>query len=314
MTAATTARSISDALAEVEQWRADAEAQHQAEILDTDQEIKNLQSAIENLQHQLDVLNRFRSELGTKVRELGTHSVGRAYQSVYDVLKVQAQWVADREKMVATASEARRLALPEMLGRSEVGPVLDEYNQFKTTVEPTLKALPESYRSVILRHHQGVTDRLRDHVAAVLTTPITIDAEECTIDVVYAVDAPEGEPELLIVVLPVPMEVHDDKWAERPDGLSLWIAARVVQAVYEAAAGANFARAKVTTGGHLGLLVIEVDLAGAGMAFVELLEKQIQQVLGQAPELGGARIRIAPRQLKIDNVLPPDEGMEVADA
>ena len=313
MTAASTARSVSDALFEVEQWRSSEEARHQAEILDVDQEIKNLQSAIENLQHQLEALDRFRSDLGARVRALAPQYVGRAYQSVYGVLTIQAAWVDEREKLVAVAEKTRRTALPDILGRSEIGPVLEEFRQFKTTVEPTLKALPESYRSVIQRHHQGVTDRLRDHVAAVLTTPITIDADERSLDVIYAVDAPDGEPELLVVVLPVPETVHRN-WKERGDGLSLWIAARVVQAVYEAAASANFGKAQVVAGGHQGLLVIEVDLAGAGMSFVEQLGRHVTEVLAQAPELGGARLKIVPRQLQIDHVMPPDDGTEVADA
>lgn len=307
MTLGTTVRTVAAVLADVERWKADEEARHKAEMVEVEQEIKNLQTAIANLQQQLEALTRFRAELDGKASALGGQEIQRAYSGLFDTLGEQAKRLAARERQVADKGKDRASSLATTLKGSELGPVVEEYKQFKAAVEPTLKSLPESYRQVILKHHSGVVDKLRDHIAALTAGPLDVDAEALPVDVVYAVDAPEGDPELLVFVLPVDETVHAG-WLDREDGLQLWLAARVVQAVYEIAAKTGFVRAQAMAGGHRGLLVVEVDLAGASKAFVEGLEARLPELLAKAPELLGAKVQATPRKVEVDYILPPDDG------
>jgi hypothetical protein len=309
MTTISTARSIPEALAEVEQWRADEERRHQTELADVDLEIRNLEGALLKVQNQLEAVRKYRANLAARSEALGVGQVGRAYQLLFDVLNAQAQALDERGDRVTQLETDRRQALPSLLADSEVGALLTEYQQFKDQTEPALARLPESYRSVLLRHHQGVVNRLRDHLARVLGAPVLIEADEIVADVVYAVDAPEGVPELLVIVLPVHEGVYAG-WQELGDSLPLWLAARVVQAVYEATAAVGFSRAQVLAGGHQGLLVIEVDLTGADPQVVGQISSQLAMVLGSAAELGGARVRVVPYEVKIDFVLPPEHAEE----
>jgi hypothetical protein len=298
--------SVAAVLAEVERWFRAEEARHESEILEVDQEIANLQTALANLQTQLGSLHEYRAELGRKVRSFGAEHAGRAHRSLYGALLRQQALLQEREQQVAVAAAEREAALPESLSTGPIGALIQEYEQFKTSVEPTLGALPESYRAVVLKHHHSVTDRLRDHLARVLGEPLHVEGDEIAIEVAIAIDAPAGEPVGLVVLLPVDEEAYG-QWAERGDGLGLWIACRVVQAVYEAAATAEFPRAQVVAGGHQGLLVIEIDLTGAEPSFVEQLEAQLILVLSTAPELEGAGVRVWPRRVHIDYVMPPED-------
>lgn len=300
-----TAASVADVLGEVERSFQEAEARHQTEILEVDQEVKNLETAIANLQQQLDSLRVYRGELGAKVRSFGAEHVAKAYRSIYDALLQQQSSLRDREEAVGSLSEARAATLPERMREGANGGLVDEFAQFRTTVAPTLSALPESYRGVILKHHQSVSDRLRDHIAVVMGAPIEVHGPEVAVDLVYAVDAPEGDPELLVIVLPVSEEVHA-KWSDRPDGLGLWIAARVVQVVYETAAALAFHKAQVVAGGHEGLLVVEVDVSGGGAQVIETFEQQLGTVLAGAVELIGANLKVTPRRVHIDYLFPPE--------
>ena len=114
-----------------------------------------------------------------------------------------------------------------------------------------------------------------------------------------------------MIVLPVLEEAYAS-WQELGDSLPLSVAARVVQAVYEAAVAASFARAQVQAGGHQGLLVFEIDLDGADPAFLPHVAGQLEAVLAGSPEIEGAHVRIVPHEVKIDYVLPPEPSDEEA--
>lgn len=313
MTTATSVRTVADALGDVERWKADEQARHAAELVEVEQEIANLHTAIGNLQQQLEALQKFKVELQGKQEALGGQEIGKAYDSLFQVLQGQSQALVEREALVAARDKARRTELEASLSGTEVGPLLEEYRQFKTTVEPTLASLPESYRSVILKHHQGLAARLQDHVAKAIRTPVEVDAAPLQVELVYAVDAPEGAPELLILVLPVTDQVHAG-WVDREDSLQLWLASRVVQAIYEAAGKSGFVQAQAMSGGHLGLLALELDLNGATDAFVTALEAQIAERLQSAPELLSAKVLVSARKVDVDYVLPPEDDEEASDA
>lgn len=309
MTAGTPSRTVATALADIERWKADEEARHKAERVEVEQEIKNLETAISNLQSQLDALSKFRTELDGKAAALGGLEVQRAYGALFDALADQAKRVAGRERLVATKLKERGGQLAAKLATGEVAEQVAAYRDFRENGGKTLASLPEMYRRAVVEMHDGVVRKLRTTIASLTAEAVQVDAEPIEVDVVYAVDAPEGTAELLVLVLPVDEAVHA-QWHDREDGLQLWIAARVVQAVHESAAATGFVRAQPLSGGHRGLLVIEVDLAGSSDPFVGAVEKRLGEVLGSAAELAGAGVRVLPRKVPVDYVLPPDDGGE----
>jgi len=299
------AATVAEALDAVKQWRSDASARQDAELKEVDQELESLEAAVQNLQQQIDALQSFKTELKAKSGDLDKESGTREYQAIFETLQAQAKGMGERDAQVVSARKARLDDLPARLASGDAADDVAEYEQFKSAVEPTLKHLPDSYRDALLEVHHKKVAKVKKHVSAALAGPVEVTGDVVKVDVVYAIDAPEGEPELIIVVVPVAAEVHQG-WTDQPEGTQLWLAARVAQALYGAAASVGFVQAQALSGGHLDLLAIEMELVGAETKIGDALRDRLG-VLGEAPELAAARIEVTAAELPIDTLLPPED-------
>jgi len=304
-------RSVADALGEVSSWRSESEAGHRKKIDEAEQEIESLKAAVANLQQQLEALDKYRDGLVADTDQFAADEVAKSYEAIFSTLAEQSKGAVARAAQVAESERARADALSEALGSSEVAPLLAEYEQFKSTVEPTLAALPDSYRSVILEHHQKIEVRLREHLASVASGPVEVDAEPLDLDVVVAVDAPEGAAELLMMVLPVDEAVHAN-WVEREDDLQTRLAARAVQGLYTACHAMGMDGVQAMFGGHQGLLAVELEVPEVD---ADELQAKLDQALGdclsQAPELVEAKVGAKACYVSVDHLLPPEDDDEM---
>lgn len=298
------AATVAEALAVVQQWRSESTARQKAELEEVDQEITSLTSAVENLQQQLTALQSFKTELVAKTTDLDADAAQREYRAIFATLQSQAGQLGERGSAVVAAQKARLDDLPARMAESEAGPDVAEYEQFRANVEPTLKHLPDSYRAALLEVHEKKVAKVRRHVEAVMAGPVEVAGDEVVVDLVYAIDAPEGAPELIIVVVPIADDVHTD-WVNRPEGVQMWVAARVAQALYQAAHDVGFAQAQALSGGHLDLLAVEMELVGADPSIGDALRKHLGSI-GSAPELIAAHVKVAAQELPIDTMLPPE--------
>lgn len=303
------ATTVAQALQGVQAWRAEEDARRLGELGEVAQEIKSLEAAMENLRQQLEALGTFQGELEAKAADLEAVADQRTYQAIFEVMKVQAAALEQREAEGLAASKAHRSSVPELLAKQGLSGVLEEYEQFKSAVEPTLKHVPESYRAALLEVHRKQEARLREALASFAAA--SMDAKPLTVDLVFAIDAPEGTPELMVVVVPVAGAVQSG-WAHREGGLQTIIAARVAQAIYEAAADVGFVAAQALSGGHLGLLAVELELIGADPKLAEALRTRLAAV-ARAPELSQANVTLAVQEVSMDHLLPPEEDEEAAD-
>lgn len=300
-----TVTTVTEALAEIARWRADEEARRKAERVEVDQELENLRSALENLQGQIAALEKFRAELTARDDGLSAQEIAKGYDAVLRGLSAQSERLVERSQALKRADEARTERALAELARSDMASAFEEYRQFRTSVEPTLAALPESYRKAVVQHHELLAARLREHVAALFAEPTSLDADPCEVEVVYGIDAPDGDPELFIAILPVPDTVHTE-WARRDDDLQTWFAARVLQAVHAALRAAGLPAAQVMCGGHRGLLALEADLVGASHDVAAHVGRALAEVLPASPELVAAHLRVRPTEVPIDYLLPPE--------
>ena len=298
------AKTVAEALEAVETWRSQEDARRLGELGEVAQEIQSLEAAMENLRQQLEALHTFQTELEAKGAELAAQADQRTYQGIFEVLQVQAAAVEQREREVLEASKAQAEKLPALLAEKGLAEVLQEYEQFKSAVEPTLQHLPDSYKAAILEVHHGQEAKLREAIAEVGGAP-KMEADELVADLVFAIDAPEGTPELLVVVVPVADSVQS-RWVEREGGLQTDLAARVAEAIYRAAADVSFLGAQALSGGHLGLLAVELELVGADPSLAERLRQRLAAV-AEAPELAAAGVRLLVREIDMDHLLPPED-------
>lgn len=299
----TAVQSVASALEGVAAWRVEQESRRQAELVDVESQIEKLLAEKLAVEEKLQSLQGFKSNLV----DLGGEgdAISRSYSGIFEALATQSAALQSRAGEVYAADAARRTAVFQAMEGTELEPLIGEYNQFREQVAPTLSALPESYRNAIVAHHEGITDRIRAHLAKELGSPTSIEAETLTLDVVFGVDSPDGVPELLICVLPVPDEAFTE-WATREEDLCTMVGARVVQGLYETVKQSGPQGAQAVCGGHQGLLAVEMEVDGAPADIERALADTLNAVLSGAPELLAANVSVTARRVEFDFLLPPE--------
>lgn len=301
--------SVGHALEQVTAWKTAQLDENQTKIREVDAELEKIRSTLANLQEQLTSLETVRAQL--EAVDLRDAATKRAYNAIFEAMAAIQAPVGERVAATSAARDAQRQAVFSALETGELSPLVEEYKQFKEQVQPTLAALPESYRAAISQHHESVSEKIRDHLTAQLAAPPAVDGDPLAIEMVYGIDAPEGRPEVLICVLPIP-DVTFTEWATREADLATHIGARVAQALYETTKRTGPAGAQAIRGGHQGLLAMEVDLEGASEDFPKVFADTLGVVLGSAPELAAAKVQLTARQVDFDYLLPPEEPEEEA--
>lgn len=297
---------IAAVLREVGAWRTDADAQHQLQLDEVDEEVTRLKTAIEDLQRQLTALADFRGDLVRKSERLEAEQARRAHEGIFERLHAQATELETRAKAATAAAPRRSQIIAERFAASEMAKPLEEFRQFKANAAQ-LEALPASYRSAILAHHKTQEDALVAFAARIDPGPVTMEDPEVELDVVFTVDTSEDQPELVSVVLPVRESTYG-RWEEHADDLQLLVAARVVEGLYRAAAQLGLSKAHAMYGGHRGLLAVELELGpGGGSDASRKVADALRSVLEHAPELIATRVRLRPSQVRTDYLLPPDD-------
>lgn len=299
-------RSVAEALAEVAQWRTDEEARHGTELAEVDQEVASLQTGIENLKQQLEALGRFRTELLGKVDSIEQEVAGRNYNAVFEVLGGQLTTLDSRSSELLQQERVRDAQLAETLDDPAVVNLLTEYKQFKETVEPTLASIPPTYRAAMEETGRKQREELERRLADVGTEPIEHSGDALALDVLVAVDAPDGQAEVLMLVMPVSDAVHAD-WKSRSEDLQTRLAARIMQGVFATAGEMGLGGNQGVFGGHKGQLAVELELAGGDpVAIAESFRASIQETLAAAPELVAAKVAPTVRVIEVDHLLPPE--------
>ena len=301
-------RSVADALGEVAQWRAEEEARHSAELAEVDQEVASLQTGIENLKQQLEALGRFRTELLGKASEIDQSQSAKTYEAVFGVLAEQREHLTQRADALLVAEQERDAKLAETLDDPAIKNLLAEYQAFVENVQPTLASIPPTYRAVIEETSRKQREELESRLGGLGTEPIGTDEPALAVDVLLAVDAPEGDAEVLMVVMPVADGVHN-AWQDRPEDLQTRLAARVMQAVFSTTKALGLPGNQGVFGGHREQLAVEIELVGGQSAPVaERFRSAVQDALSSAPELQAGKVHATARVVDVDSLLPPEEG------
>ena len=301
-------QSLTEVLDAAHRWAADERAKMGSEIEEVEKEMADMEAAIENLRQQHEALARLREELGVKAGG-GTTIAERYYESIFGALVGQAHAASERAGAIQAAKASQQAALAAAMSTPEIAALQAECEQFATTIEPTLDNFPASYRDLLLSHHRTVEAKLAEHMANLEVDSVEVDGDELQLNLAYAFDPSEGDPEVLTVVFPVAEEVYVD-WESRPENLLTHLAARIVQAIYQVCQDAGLADPEGAFGGHQGLLAMEVDLAGASSNLIERLAEAVDTAVAIDAEFNSAKIRVEAVSVDMDHLLPPEEDDE----
>jgi hypothetical protein len=307
MTANEQVRTVVDALGEVARSADDERVRFGSEMEDVAKEMASLEEAISNLQEQHGALVRLREEL--EVKTLGGAETGLYYDAIFSALGGQASALAVRAEQVQSARAAQEAALAAAMNTPEIASLKAEAEQFKTTIEPTLEGLPDSYREVLLSHHRGIEAKLEEHMSSIHVDVVEVDTAPLTLSLVFAVDVSDGEPEVLTVVFPIYEDVYSN-WETRTEDISTRLASALVQGLYQACREAGLGETEGMFGGHQELLAMEVDLAGSSMTIADLVVSCVHSTLSENPEFLSANIEVEVVGVDMDHLLPAEEEEE----
>lgn len=269
-----------------------------AEIVEVDQEISKLGRAIDNLVQQRATLVEYRARLASESDARQERTQLAAHQALYVALEAQAAALHRRgEEWAGKTHDRRERARQDPTVAALVDEIATSRAALDTASDPPAEALA---------HHEQLENRLRARLAE-QTQPTPFEGPELSVDLVCCVDAPDGTPELLVVLLPVRAGVGDPAGAT--DQLPLWLAARTAQALFAAARAVDFAEADVRTGPALGydLLDIEVDLGAAPEGFVPELLRTLSDHLAASPEIAAGQVTVRVSELDAAIVFPTEE-------
>ena len=299
-------KTVADAIAEIAAWRAEAQVASDGAVADTEKEIENLQTAIQNLQQQLEALAKSREELVGKSAKLSQQEQEKTYEAIRDALLTQVSAVKERSVAVKGAQTARTQAIEQAMATPEAVSLKAKLDNFEAVIEPTLAGMDESFREPMLAMRKGIVEGLDAIVAQSDPGPVTVQAEEIAIDIVYSVDAPDGPAEIVMVVLPLPEEVKES-WQDGPEDVLGVIAARASQVVYQACKTVGADNVQAVVGGHQGRLAIEVELPGVDRDSLQTaLQKGFDELLSGVPEMEAAKISARAQYALVDHLLPPE--------
>lgn len=295
----------------VQRWRQETEAEIRGQVKEIDEDEERLKNELAELQRQLKSVAALRDEVTSRLAELDDEQLDRTREAVLSGLEADGPLLEARAEALREVEAEHEKSVAALLNDPEISGLVEEYKQF-LEAEPTLDMLPAGYRKAVLAHHESIKAKLKPVVAAADVMPQPLPLEPAGFTLVASLDPPEGTPEALALIVPVPYDVFA-KWSDRGEDLHAQIAYRVVGAVSAMLAELGSAQAPVQYAPLEGKLLIQVwlgDVAVEGDVKASL-ERQVAHLRLHASELAVLRLEPYLVWLAPEAILPDDEDDDV---
>jgi hypothetical protein len=299
---------LATSLEDIDRWRRESDAECDREHGEITDEQDRLRREIAEREQRLDALAHRKAEVESHKAGLSGEQLRRQRESSLKNLAGDRGVVAARGSLFGDAVKARERKVMELIESPEFNKLVKEYEEYQE-VEVTLATLPESYAKAIQAHHANVTKELIPVFDAMAADVEEIDAAGVAVAVVASVDAQNGSPEALAVIIPVPFETCS-KWTERAEDLASLVAYRVVGAVGAMLKEIGASNAPIQFAEYENALAIQVWLGDSDVQgnVQPVLEDLFDTLNGRAAELEASRLKISLVWLDPDAVAPGDDG------
>ncbi len=299
---------LATALEDIDLWRRESDAECDREHGEITDEQDRLRREIAEREQRLDALAQRKSEVEAHKASLPGEQLRRRRESSLKNLAGDRGVVAARGSLFGDAVKARERRVTELIESPEYNKLVKEYEEYQE-VEMTLNTLPESYAKAIQSHHGNVTKELAPVFDAMAADVEAVDAAGVAVAVVASVDAPDGRPEALAVIVPVPYETCS-KWSERGEDLASLVAYRVVGAVGAMLKAIGASNAPIQYAEYENALAIQVWLGDSEVQgnVQPVLEDLFDSVNARAAELEASRLKMHLVWLEPEAVAPGDDG------
>lgn len=293
---------VLDVLQDVTAWRSDADAQHQAKLAEVDDELAKLRAAMEDIQRQLTALGDFRGSLEDRSAALRDEQARRAHEGIFAALRTHADALAVRAREAVACDDGRKAEIRRRIDASPLRDALAEFTQFHANVA-SLATLPASYRDALLLHHGAQEASVRAFIEQNDPGPTPLASAPLAVDVVITIDASDGQPELVSVVLPLGEDLLHG-WRDASDTLSVHLACKVIEGLYRHAHAKGITRAHALSGGHRGLMAVELELGAADASTGDEVTAAIERALGSSALLRAAQVQVRVHRVPTDYLMP----------
>jgi hypothetical protein len=304
-----------DALEAITAWRESAEEECATQMAEVDAEEARLRDAIAELERQIDALDGLRTDIHGRLSLLDNKEIAKSYRAVVNALVSDRMLLETRSELLVRQRKKNLRAAEELLKDPELAQAIEEYEGFGA-VEAQLPTLPPSYRRAIVEHHEQVTRRLQPLIASVNSWGELLPEAPQSVALVASIDPAEGEPEALVLVLPVSAAIYND-WGNRDEDLCSLLAYRMVAAASELARQAGVPDAPIAYRSFEGNLTIQIWFGENEVSgnLREMAAGMLDQVKEEAAEYTCARVELYTLWLPPDVLTPPEEdvGEETAE-
>ncbi len=270
-------------LNEIGAWRAGTVDEVGAALVAIGEEERLVRRKIDDANRQLAALGSIRQEQEERLAELDEELIRRKRDGVRGALRTDRAHVEERSAALHDLRTKRDTTLGAGLGAPDMAEAVAEYldaQERAAGVRGTVVPAPEDLLSAPAR------ERLAPYLRAAVEPPPALDEARLGVGIVVSVDPPEGAPEALLIVIPVPWAVYADALL-REDDLCTLLAYRLVAAVHTLLAESGAPDALVRYADVQGSLALQVWLGDTPVA-ADLRERVMEAIavaVEGAPEL-----------------------------
>jgi len=271
-------------------WQAREQEPFDAALVAVEEEERTARRRLEDALRQAAALASLRREQEELRHQLEVESLRRRREGVRDALALDRSLLEARAAELVAAQATRDRELGVLLSAPAIAPAVAAFVDASEQLAVASGAVAPSAEEALSPSDRAL---LKPYLLAASAPPPSLDAPSAGIGVVISTDPPQGRPEALLVVLPVPFAVYGDATA-RPEDLCTLLAYRLVAAVHALLDEVGASEAMVRFAELHGSLALQVWL-GELQVVPDLRDRFLEGVAGAvegAPELEAAGIEV----------------------
>lgn len=282
--------SIVNVLDSIADWRARTATELDGALAALTEEERAVRRKIEDAQRQFAALGSVRREQEERLVELEEETLRRKRSGIRQALKLDRALMEERAHALLRWRQRHDEALGAGLDAPEMAEAINEYLDAQERTAGLRGSLVPAPEELLTAPARALLD---PYLRAAATPPPPLAAPWAGVGVVVSVDPPEGRPEALLVVLPVPWAVYAEAIL-RDEDLCTLLAYRMVAALHVLLAEVGAPDALVRFADLQGSLAIQVWL-GDTPVVIDLRERVLEAVAAAvegAPELVAAAVEV----------------------
>ena len=279
-------------LEEVFEWRKEREEyfnKKEKELLSKERQINE---TLAQLNTQLAELHKHRKSSLEQRAQLQPKEQEKCNQVVQVGMKEDSNVISERDVFYQEFLREREEQVLHLISDPSISKKVKEFEQFQETRQQ-FDTLPESYRSVILKHHHEVRANL-DPIFKTFAQPLRIlEAKKQNIGLLATLDPQDGPPEALALTLPIPFNVYTDLSAAE-ESLHHLLAYRCCAAVSSMLLKVGVPNAPIQFVEYNGLISIRVWLGDHKVSgdVKEILQQELQSLEENSSELESVQMGV----------------------